>query len=216
MEKSDKTHYGLFRWNKLLLRVKIALILAIILILSIGGYVILHTTKSSNMTVTTNTKIDITPMQILSIERIGEWEFLSISDEELIDTIRSGFFGDAQLVNIYYGTLRLGIDLSKTEKGWITLSGDTVITKLPPVQLLNEDFIDETRTRAFIQKGKWKPSDHAALYNKALYVMKKRCLTPAVWRSAEQNAETQMTKLLHAMGFKYTKVITSHTSSNNK
>lgn len=213
MGKSDKTHFGPLSWTKSLIRAKIALILAIILILSIGGYFIWHATKNSNITVTKNNKIDITPIQILSIEKIGEWEFLSISDEELIDTVRSGFLGDAQLVNIYYGTLRLGIDLSKAEEGWITLSADTIIAKLPPVKLLDENFIDETRTRAFIQKGKWKPSDYSALYNKAQYIMKKRCLTPAVWQSAEQNAETQMTKLLHSMGFKYTKVITSHTNN---
>lgn len=213
MGKSDKTHFGPLSWTKSLIRAKIALILAMVLILSIGGYCIWHTTKNSNITVTKNNKIDITPIQILSIEKIGEWEFLSISDEELIDTVRSGFLGDAQLVNIYYGTLRLGIDLSKAEEGWITLSADTIIAKLPPVKLLDENFIDETRTRAFIQKGKWKPSDYSALYNKAHYIMKKRCLTPAVWQSAEQNAETQMTKLLHSMGFKYTKVITSHTNN---
>lgn len=213
MEKNDKTHFGLFSWTKSLIRAKIALILAIILILSIGGYSIWHVTKNSNITIAKDNKIDITPIQILSIEKIGEWEFLSISDEELIDTVRSGFLGDAQLVNIYYGTLRLGIDLSKTEKGWITLCADTIIAKLPPVKLLDENFIDETRTRAFIQKGKWKPSDYSALYNKARNTMKKRCLTPAVWQSAEQHAETQMTMLLHSMGFKYTKVITSHTNN---
>lgn len=213
MGKNDKTHFGLFSWTKSLIRAKIALILAIILILSLGGYSIWHATKNSNITIAKDNKIDITPIQILSIEKIGEWEFLSISDEELIDTVRSGFLGDAQLVNIYYGTLRLGIDLSKTEEGWITLCADTIIAKLPPVKLLDENFIDETRTRAFIQKGKWKPSDYSALYNKARYIMKKRCLTPTVWKSAEQNAETQMTMLLHSMGFKYTKVITSHTNN---
>lgn len=216
MEKNDNTHNIHLSWAKSLLRIKMAFVLAVVLLVIVGGFIIYHTVKDSTMTITKDTKIDITPMQILSIERIGEWEFLSISDEEIIDTTRSGFLSDAQLVNIYYGTLRLGVNLSKTEKGWIKSSGDTIIAKLPPVQLLDEDFIDETRTRSFIEKGNWKPADRAALHDRARRTMRTRCLTPAVWQSAEQNAETQMTKLLHSMGFNYIKVITSHTSTNNK
>ena len=57
-------------------------------------------------------EVIMTPSQIESIRRIGQWEFMSINDEELVDTIRKGFFSDDHLVRIYYGTLRLGIDLS--------------------------------------------------------------------------------------------------------
>lgn len=61
----------------------------------------------------------LSPTQVKSIEAIGQWEFLSISDEELIDTTRHGFFGDDQLVRIYYGTMRLGIDMRDAKEGWI-------------------------------------------------------------------------------------------------
>ena len=37
---------------------------------------------------TSSNAIDLTPAQIRSIERIGQWEFLAIDDEELVDTIR--------------------------------------------------------------------------------------------------------------------------------
>lgn len=63
--------------------------------------------------------ICVTPTQIRAIEDIGEWEFLSVSDEELIDTVAHGFFGDSELVRIYYGTLRLGINLHEATPGWI-------------------------------------------------------------------------------------------------
>ncbi len=58
----------------------------------------------------------LSPTQIRTIENIGQWEFLSISDEELIDTTRHGFFGDDKLVRIYYGTLRLGIDMKEVKE----------------------------------------------------------------------------------------------------
>ena len=54
--------------------------------------------------------IDITPQQIESIRAIGQWEFLAISNEELVDTTRKGIFTDDHLARIYYGTVRLGID----------------------------------------------------------------------------------------------------------
>ena len=36
--------------------------------------------------------IDVTPQQIESIRAIGQWEFLAISNEELVDTTRKGLF----------------------------------------------------------------------------------------------------------------------------
>ena len=88
----------------------------------------------------------LTPTQIKSIESIGEWEFLAVSDEEIVDTVSHGFFGDSELIRIYYGTLRMGIDLRQARKGWIRLEGDTVCADLPPVRLLGNEFIDEART----------------------------------------------------------------------
>lgn len=61
-------------------------------------------------------KTTLSPTQVESIENIGQWEFLSVSDEELIDTIRRGLLGDDQLVRIYYGTLRLGIDMKDVKR----------------------------------------------------------------------------------------------------
>ena len=63
--------------------------------------------------------IGLTPTQIESIKAVGEWEFLSISTEELIDTTRKRLFSDDHLVRIYYGTLRLGVNMKNVESGWI-------------------------------------------------------------------------------------------------
>ena len=51
-------------------------------------------------------RFEVTAVQVQKLKDIGQWEFLSISDEELIDTVRHGFFSDDQLTRLYYGTLR--------------------------------------------------------------------------------------------------------------
>lgn len=172
----------------------------------IVGAVAIWLLKGCGVQTDTHSKISLSPTQITKIRSIGQWEFLSVSDEELIDTIRHGFFGDDELSRIYYGTLRLGIDLSETEEDWIRTEGDTVMVVLPPVRLLDENFIDEARTKAFFEEGKWSESDKAQLARKAKWAMKARCLTPSNIRSAEQNASEQFSGMLHAMGFEFTKI----------
>lgn len=146
-------------------------------------------------------RIELTPVQIQSIRDIGQWEFLSVTDEELVDTVRKGLFRDDHLVRIYYGTMRLGIDLAKVSEGWITTSGDSVVLMLPPVGLLDERFIDEARTQSFHESGRWSARDREALYQKARRQMLAHGLTPQNLRSAEDNADAQFRRLLRSMGF---------------
>ena len=163
----------------------------------------LHSAASDNAL---NARFEVTAAQVQKLKDIGQWEFLSISDEELIDTVRHGFFSDDQLTRLYYGTLRLGIDLSKTGDNWITTNHDTVMVVLPPIQLLDDNFMDEARTRAVFESGKWSETDKAMLTIRAKETMKAQCITQQNINSAEQNATTQFANLLHSMGFKWVKV----------
>lgn len=151
-------------------------------------------------------KLTMTATQIDSLRSIGQWEFLSIADEEVVDTIRHGFFGDDRLARIYYGTLRLGIDLSKATDGWISNDKDTVVVTLPKAQLLDDNFVDEARTRSFIETGKWTENDRAALTRKAAVVMRRRCMTEANIKRANNNAKVQMATLVKSMGFQHVRV----------
>lgn len=155
---------------------------------------------------TSNETISVGYTRLESIRNIGEWEFLSVTDEEIVDTIRRGFFGDDNLVRIYYGTLRLGINLKETKPGWITTDKDSVTARLPKIKLLDEDFIDETRTRSFFAEGKWSAADYKTMYMKAYRKMRERCLTESNIKSAENNAEEQFANLLHSMGYKKVKI----------
>lgn len=154
-----------------------------------------------------NPGISIAETQLKSVRDIGEWEFLTVSDEELVDTTDSQFLGrDKELTRIYYGTLRLGIDLSKLRAQDVRLVEDTVVVKLPPVGLLDDNFIDETRTKTFFSKGSWEPSDREALYARARKQMLARCLTEENIHIAQANAIDEVTNLFQSMGFMYVKI----------
>ena len=184
------------------------LLLVVFVIILISAFSWLN--ASNEIGIKTDNKIDITPTRIQEIQDIGQWEFLSINDEELIDTINHGFFSDDELVRIYYGTIRMGIDLHHAEPQWLQVEDDSVVVaKLPPIELLDRNFIDEAHTRSFFEKGDWSSADREALYRRAYNKMIARCMTPANIKIAEENARRQFTQFLKAMGYKNVKVTLS-------
>ena len=160
-----------------------------------------HALGDARLEIGTNDSINLTPTQIESIKAVGEWEFLSISTEELVDTTRKRLFSDDQLVRIYYGTLRLGVNMKQVEPGWIKQRNDTLFLTLPKVGLLDRDFIDEARTKSFFESGTWKAEDREALYKRAYRKMIAHCLTPTNLSTAEDNARESFRKLLRSMGY---------------
>ena len=174
--------------------VRALLLVVVILVL----WWLLFAEKDNHIAIEVDDGIDVTPQQIESIRAIGQWEFLSISTEELVDTVRKGLFSDDHLARIYYGTLRLGVDMSRAQ---LEARGDTVVATLPRVTLLDSNFIDEARTKAFFESGSWKPAAREALYNKARRQMLKHSLTRENLATARQNADTQLRQLLKSMGY---------------
>lgn len=162
-----------------------------------------NSVRQTEVSVEVDDRINITPEQIESIKAIGEWEFLAIADEEMIDTVRKGFFSDDHLVRIYYGTVRLGINMHQVKQGWIEASGDSIAVTLPKIGLLSRDFIDEARTKSFHESGRWKADDREQLYKRAYRKMLSRCLTPENIESARQNGESQFRQMMQAMGYSH-------------
>lgn len=163
--------------------------------------------KETKVELTDNTSIDITPQQIQSIKAIGEWEFLSITNEEMIDTVRRGIFSDDHLVRIYHGTMRLGINLQQAHPGWIQTKGDSIVMTLPPITLLDNDFIDETRTLSFFESGTWSGRDREAMYKRAYQRMLSTGLSEANIQTAQTNAQVHFHKMLTAMGFNHIAIL---------
>ena len=186
---------------------KLGIILLSVSLVIIAFFWLRSCTKGDHIEIGADDAIDASPTQIQSIKAIGEWEFLSVSLEELTDTVRKGFFSDDELSRIYYGTLRLGINMHQVEPGWLTAEGDSVSLSLPQVALLDRDFIDEARTKPFFETGSWKPEDREALYRQAHNRMLQHGLTKENLVAAEDNAREQITSLMKAMGFKKVTII---------
>lgn len=187
-------------------RTALVVIAVVAVLLVTGAAFVYWLLGSNNASVATKEHVELSPTQIERIKAIGQWEFLTVSDEELVDTVRHGFFGDDELVRIYTGTLRLGIDMADVEEDWIRTDGDTLRVMLPPVRLLDTNFIDEASARSFYESGRWTQADRKALARKARQKMLARCLTPQNIASAEQNATAQFHQMLRAMGFPYVSI----------
>ncbi len=183
-------------------KIKIIIAGAILLMLIAGFFWLKSVTKDNYISLGTSEAIEPTPTQIQSIKDIGEWEFLSISAEEMVDTVRKGFFSNDELVRIYYGTLRLGIDMKQLAPDAITVNGDSLEMMLPKVGLLDKDFIDEAKTKSFYESGKWSPKDREALYKKAYRQMIQHCMTKENLEAARTNGEAQMHHMMQQLGYK--------------
>ena len=150
-----------------------------------------------------NTRIDITPEEIRHLRALKQWEFLSVTTEELVEWHRKGTFGDDHLVRIYSGTLRLGIDMTTAPEDWFTSLPDSVCRlRLPAITLLDTLFVDEAHSRSFYEKGSIPPQANEELYKKARQAMLDRCLTPHNLQLAEGHARTHFTQVFSALGFK--------------
>jgi hypothetical protein len=162
--------------------------------------------RQTGINLETDQHIDITPQQIESIRAIGQWEFLAISNEELVDTTRKRLFSDDHLARIYYGTIRLGIDMQKMDSTWITTQGDSITVWLPHPTVLDNDFIDEARTKSFHESGRWTARDRETLYRRAQQRMLRYSVTPKTIEIARQNGDVQMRQLMQSMGYKHVNI----------
>ena len=185
-------------------KIEITIILALVVV--IGGF-LYWWNKDNTVSLNEDGQTTLSATQIASIKAIGTWEFLSVSDEELVDTVRKGFFGDDELIRIYYGTLRIGIDMGETAEDWIKTENDSLVCILPPVKLLDHNFIDEARTKSFYESGKWTGQDRQDLYQRAYNAMTARCLTDTQLDIARRNARTQFGNLFRTMGFNKVKIM---------
>lgn len=147
--------------------------------------------------------ISVTPEEIRAIKDIAQWEFLSVQTEELAELSRERTLGDDRIVRVYNGTLRLGIDKNRLTDRWFEARGDTAVLTLPPIALLDQDFIRETSAEPFYARGEWDAAAKEQLYAQARQKMLKRCLTRENLNKARQNCTAQFDRIFFALGFRF-------------
>lgn len=182
------------------------------------GVLWLKSTSSTDtplLSVERTTAIETTPEEVRQIRDIGQWELLSAATEEMVELHRTGILHDDHLVCIYRGTLRLGINLHHASADWFRADSTTAILQLPPIELLDEDFIDEARTTTFFEEGSWTAADKQKLYLQAKKAMKQRILTPEHLRQAQQNAKEQFSKIFTNLGYHEVLITFAKSPSSN-
>lgn len=179
-----------------------ATVLAVVFVVALVKLLSFVKEKIPKIGITETTTIVETPTIVKSIRNIGQWEFLTINDEEVVErTHKNLILSDDHLVRIYYGTMRLGIDFQDINEKAIKVDGDSIRLTLPPVKLLDDDFIDEALTKTFYETGTWDGASHKSMYNEARQNMIKYGMSHDNILHTRELAEAQMRQLLQGLGF---------------
>ena len=200
-EKSRLGCWSALWWcvKKMVKHWRITLIVIALAFIAYGGMVVYRNLTSTDSAV--DKPIAQSPEEIVHLRSIGQWEFLSVESEELVERHHTGLMSDRDLICIYRGTLRIGVDLRKLPENWVEVKGRNAIVHLPQPSLLDENFLDESRTTVFMEQGLFRAEEREAMIAEAKNKMKQRALTTDNLSIARRNAESQFQKLFHAMGY---------------
>lgn len=194
---------------------RITLFVLLVALIGYGAMVAYRTLTNSNDAV--EKPIEQSPEEIVRLQAIGQWEFLSVEAEELVERHYSGLMSERDLVCIYRGTLRIGIDMRKLPSDWVEMKERSAILHLPQPSLLDENFLDESRTTVFFEQGVFRPEERDAMRTEAKDKMKQRAMTAENLSIARRNAEAQFQKLFLAMGYEDVVVeFDANTATQNK
>lgn len=178
---------------------RITFFILLVALIGYGAMVAYRTLTNSNDAV--DKPIEQSPEEIKRLQAIGQWEFLSVEAEELVERHYSGLMSERDLVCIYRGTLRIGVDMRKLPADWVEMKERSAILHLPQPSLLDENFLDESRTTVFFEQGVFRPEERDAMRTEAKDKMKQRAMTAENLSIARRNAEAQFQKLFLAMGY---------------
>ena len=194
---------------------RITFFILLVALIGYGAMVAYRTLTNSNDAV--EKPIEQSPEEIMRLQAIGQWEFLSVEAEELVERHYSGLMSERDLVCIYRGTLRIGVDMRKLPSDWVEMKERSAILHLPQPSLLDENFLDESRTTVFFEQGVFRPEERDAMRTEAKDKMKKRAMTTENLSIARRNAEAQFQKLFLAMGYEDVVVeFDANTATQNK
>lgn len=152
-----------------------------------------------------------TPTLLDSIKSIKQWQLVETEQVVEVDSSRSRYAGMIHdyIKRRYYGKLSIGIDMENVPENWYSSSHDSITVNLPDVILLDEKFIDESKTLLVQCNDKGFESDKRVrqkMYDKACYLMKQKALTERIRQQARKQADDELTRLLRQTGYKHIEV----------
>lgn len=153
-------------------------------------------------------EIILTATQLRDIKSNNSWCFYQLEiGPERVDTTS----GLAVLSRFYYGTMHIGVNIEKTPDNWLYQKGDTFYVKLPPIEVIDEEFIDESKTTTFEDThifSKWSDADYGALLAKAHRQMIAKYFNSKSISMAEHNGRHKMTEIVRSLRFHGAVVVT--------
>lgn len=171
------------------------------------AWLLLRTTvKDSGIeTSATDEHVSSTKAVIDSIRSIGQWELMSLDVQTEVDTVCDAWFGlrHNRLTRRYHGRISLGIDLSQlpSSPSLPPLRGDRggAWVCLPPVKVLDENFIDESLTELIVcddSDMEQSPEIRRDMLQRARQKMLKEVVTPARLAECDDKAHQELDRLL--------------------
>lgn len=182
----------------------ISLALTLVIGIGLGVWFATRGNRGEPLARISKTMIDSTANRITEIKRIGQWEFMTVDCEVLVDTVRKRglLLPDDRLARIYRGKARIGVDLANAQADWIHTQGDSAVTvTLPRPSLLDSHFTDEAASTVFYERGQWDAKTNIAMRRTAEREMAQYAMTPANIEAAEREARERFETLFKALGF---------------
>lgn len=177
------------------LRLYIIAVIAVITVV-VAAYLMLRPAiKETGVKTAPHNEVVLSTHAVLdSIRSIGEWELTSIDIQADVDTVRKSMLGlvKHKLQRRYFGRMSIGIDMQKASLQ------DTVLV-LPHVALLDDNFIDESRTELIVcesQSMEQEPKLKAAMLAKAKAMMMRDGIKPQTISDCEQRAREEVMQQL--------------------
>lgn len=109
-------------------------------------------------------------------------------------------YGDDEICIIADGTARAGIDLSSITRDSFSVSGDTLMMKLPDAEIFDV-IVNPSGFEIFVEEGKWSHEEVVALESRAVKRVKTDALASGLIEKAASSARRQLEELFRSMGY---------------
>lgn len=195
----DSFWKGLVR--QILVKVIVYAIIAIVVWILVRKFI---SVAAPEVTTDDNERIDSTEVVVKRIETSRQWTFLKIPVEEVVSR-EKGLIWKDNITKKFKGQIELGLDLRMMLPGWaVYQTGDfsKIELNMPPIEILNTDFLDEAASQTLIDEGSWELDDKKSMKEEAIQKMRSQALSLHNIEAAEAMARRELTETFKKLGYK--------------